>query len=285
MDKLTRPVAVFAAIVSLWLVLVMGATQATFRPDAWYLPDDDLLGFVEVPPGPFEMGDDADRHTLDLPRFFIGRFEVTVGQFRTFVEDDGYAPEDARSVQGASDHPVRRISWHAAMAYGVWLTRTLHTWSGTPQPLADRLRGSHERSPWRVTLPSEAEWEKAARGAHGRIYPWGDAPPAPDLANYPDAGLRTTAPVGSFPRGASPYGVLDMSGNVWEWTRSLYRDYPYDASDGRESPDSPRLRVLRGGSFLYRPHNLQAARRMGDMPDLRMSDYGFRVVITPRAQP
>ena len=76
-----------------------------------------------------------------------------------------------------------------------------------------------------------------------------------------------------------------MSGNVWEWTRSLYRDYPYDASDGRESPDSPRLRVLRGGSFLYRPHNLQAARRMGDMSDLRMSDYGFRVVITPRAQP
>ena len=162
------------------------------------------------------MGDDADRHILDLPRFFIGRFEVTVGQFRTFVEDDGYVLEDARSMRGASDHPVRRISWHAAMAYGVWLTRTLHTWSGTPRPLADRLRGSHERSPWRVTLPSEAEWEKAARGAHGRIYPWGDAPPARDLANYPDAGLRTTAPVGSFPRGASPYGVLDMSGNVWD---------------------------------------------------------------------
>ena len=108
MDKATRPVAVFAAIVSLWLVLVMGVTQATFRPDAWSLPDDDLLGFVEVPPGPFEMGDDADRHILDLPRFFIGRFEVTVGQFRTFVEDDGYALEDARSVRGASDHPVRR---------------------------------------------------------------------------------------------------------------------------------------------------------------------------------
>ena len=129
---------------------------------------------------------------------------------------------------------------------------------------------------------SEAEWEKAARGLDGRVYPWGNKQPSNNHANYPDAGFRTTVPVGSFPEGRSPYGAQDMSGNVWEWTRSLYRDYPYDPSDGRELPAMTGLRVLRGGSFLYRPHNLRTTTRIGDIPEIRMSDYGFRLVITRR---
>ena len=288
--------SVLATLVSLWLVLgaahrevsqessehTVDYRSPTFRPDAWELPGSDLLGFLEVSAGPFIMGEDADRHTVDLPRFFVGQFEVTVGQFRTFLDDTGHVPEGTRSVQGPSNHPVRHVSWHEAMAYAAWLTERLRYWSKTPRALAGLLRGTHGQPPWRITLPSEAEWEKAARGADARVYPWGNGRPTGDHANYPDAGFRTTAAVGSFPEGQSPYGVQDMSGNVWEWTRSLYRDYPYDPGDGRESTRVWGLRVLRGGSFLYRPHNLRGTVRVGDVPGIRMSDYGFRLVITGR---
>ncbi|MGD2178679.1 MAG: SUMF1/EgtB/PvdO family nonheme iron enzyme, partial [Anaerolineae bacterium] len=217
-----------------------------FGQDAWYLPDEPLLGFVKIPEGPFLMGEGDDQHGTPLPTYYTARYPVTVAQFRAFVESSGYEPRDQDSLRGVDNHPVVRVTWYDALEYGNWLTERLRAWEGTPEPLATLLR----QEGWIVTLPSEAEWEKAARGPDGREFPWGNEAD-PNQANYGDTGIDTTSAVGCFPGGASPYGVEDLSGNVWEWTRSRYEGYPYDPEDGRENLEGGRdaPRVLRGGAF------------------------------------
>lgn len=259
-----------------------------FRTDAWFLPDDDRLGFVEIPAGAFTMGSDPavdrqafanerwspeqPRGAVDLPAFAIGRYEVTVAQFRAFADASGtaVAPEALRS---APDHPVGSVSWPDALAYCRWLEAALRAWPDTPQALRGWLDAG-----WRITLPSEAQWEKAARGADGRIYPWGDAPRR-DRGRF--GGADGPAPVGAFDCPECPFGLADMSGNVWELTRSPYGPYPWTGRDDGGDLAADALFVMRGGSFMDPPANVRAAIRGGADPGARRPFIGFRAVIAP----
>jgi formylglycine-generating enzyme required for sulfatase activity len=241
------------------------------------------LGLARVPAGPFLMGSadtdpaagDAEKpqHTVYLPTYYIGRTPVTVGEYRAYVEESGITPVDADCLDGHPDWPVAWITWHEALAYA-------------------RRRG--------LTLPSEAEWEKAARGEDGRLYPWGNVwrPDALCWGGGRSRGLVGTvlralpgwwgrrrmdgrAAVGHFsPMGDSPYGCVDMAGNVWEWTRSLDAKYPYEAGDGRENLQNEGSRVLRGGSwYVGGPWFFRAAYRGGVGPRGRLDLLGFRCVV------
>jgi len=279
-----------------------------FRADRWFLPDEPLLGFVEVPAGPFLMGSDKRKdkdafeeelkqHPVELPTFHMARYPMTVAQFRAFVEESGFEPGDAGSLRGEPNHPVLRVSWHEAMAYCDWLTERLNALA------EDRLRQCSGKETdvaavWqdlkngrlRAMLPSEAEWEKAARGTDGRIYPWGDEID-PGRVNCSRAEIGGTSAVGSFPAGPAPYGCLDMSGNVWEWTRSLWGPdfgkpqfkYPYVPTDGREDTKAGDtvLRVLRGGAAHDSPDHVRCAVRYRELPADPYIDVGFRVVLSP----
>ncbi len=228
-----------------------------------------------APAGDFIMGSDVtrdkDAQVSETPQYLtpierayqIGAYPVTVAEYACAVrakavrEPQKYGNVDWAAQQARLDHPVVRVSWNDAVAYIAWLAKT------TGQP-------------WR--LPTEAEWEKAARGADGRIYPWGDTWDA-RRANTSDGGPKTTTPVGAYAdKGdASPYECHDMAGDVWEWCSSLYQSYPYKADDGRENLDSTKSRVLRGGSWLITPRYARAACRDGDDP-VNLGYYrGFRL--------
>lgn len=251
-------------------------------------PADELGHFVEIPAGPFTMGADRARDplaydnerwspaqaegTVEVPAFFIGRHEVTVAEFTTFAQA-GTWTIDSRAISGPPDHPVTFVSWTDALAYCRWLEGTLESSRATPARLAQALRDG-----WRVTLPTEAEWEKAARGSDRRRYPWGDEPRR-EHANFGAAG---TAPVGRFACPECAHGLSDMAGNVWEWTRSPLQTYPYDASDDRTNLDADALWVIRGGGFADTPQLIRTTTRTAAEPGARRPFIGFRVVVSPK---
>ncbi|HKH47862.1 MAG TPA: SUMF1/EgtB/PvdO family nonheme iron enzyme [Thermoanaerobaculia bacterium] len=253
------------------------------RPEVMSL---DGMEFCRVPAGPFRMGSAADEgydeerpaHDLDLPyEYFLGRYPVTVAQFRAYVEASGKQPGDLDSLRRPANAPVVWLSWNESLAFCRWLTV--------------RWRDLGRIEPgWAVSLPSEAEWEKAARGEGGRIYPWGPDPD-PNRMSYAETGIGAPSPVGCFPLGASRYECEEMSGNVWEWTRSLWgKDwqkpdfpYPYRVGDGREDLEasSEVLRVLRGGAFDNDPWLVRCAYRYRGFPRYRSWGVGFRLVLVP----
>ena len=191
---------------------------------------------------------------------------------------------------GVPNRPVVGLTWFEAVAYTRWLKRRmadagagLRLWrAGEVKEIAIRPQMLE------VALPSEAEWEKAARGMQGQTYPWGGEWQA-DRANTQEAGLEQTSPVGMIPAGHSPYEVSDMSGNVWEWTRSRWGErsvveadyaYPYEPDDGRERLEEMKIPILRGGSWFLNQRNARCACRNGYGPDNFNNDDGFRVVVS-----
>ena len=131
-----------------------------------------------------------------------------------------------------------------------------------------------------LLLPTEARWEKAARGEEGQTYPWGEGTASDSLANYGE-NVGDTTPVGNYPAGVSPYGAYDMAGNVWEWVQSEYMAYPYQAGDGREDVEITRRKVLRGGGWNFSESYARAAARYDFPPDFRYNTLGFRCVWLP----
>ena len=238
---------------------------------------------------------EVPQHEVALPDYRVARYPVTAAQFQAFVEAGGYGeprhwPEaqaagvwQAGQVKGRWDdeprdkpydfgepfnlpnHPVVGVTWYEAVAFCCWLTHQL------------RERG--EVGPGEeVTLPSEAQWEKAARGQDGRFFPWGDKADL-NRANYSDTGIGTTSAVGCFPGGASPYGVKDLSGNVWEWCRTRWQDNYRDYRDDNDL-EGDATRVLRGGAFFDSERGLRCASRLRNSP-VGYGSGGFRVVVAP----
>lgn len=317
----------------------------------------DGMLFCLVPAGPFYMGSDKGEdpeaepaelplHVVELPRFFIGRSPVTQAQFDEFVQAGGYTAErywgEARAAGRWKDdqvrrqsvdfskgevkiidewarkprsfgepwdlgnHPVVGISWYEALAFTRWLTEHWRAQGWLP-------------AGWEVRLPSEAEWEKAARGGQQvpaeiplprpaamltaessprlrdnpeprRRYPWSGGF-SPECANTGETEIRSTSTPGCFIPGQSPYAIQDLSGNVWEWTRSLWGKqldkplkYPYDPLDSwRENLEAEAdvMRVLRGGSFHHNRGGARCAYRLGSYPDFGSVNIGFRCVVSP----
>jgi formylglycine-generating enzyme required for sulfatase activity len=281
-DAGVRLVVPVAALVLLAGLLSM-AGHAQPVPDPGPAADS-LLGFVRVPAGPFVMGTavppafdnerwspGAAEGTIPLEAFLIARHEVTGRQFAVFAAATGWHAEP-RALATPPDHPVTHVSWTDALAYGRWLETALKASPALPAAVAQAFRYG-----WRVTLPTEAQWEKAARGGDRRAYPWGDTARR-DRGNFEGTG---TTPVGQFPCPECPFGLADMSGNVWEWTRSPYQPYPYDEADDRSDLDADALWVIRGGHFGDAARLIRTTARGAAEPGARRPFIGFRLAIAP----
>ena len=222
-----------------------------------------------VPAGRFIMGGVGDegeqeehdpRYEIALSAFYIGKYAVTNAQFRKFVVAAHYnaaGPWRAYARRWGENAPVVQVSWRDATAY-------CH-WAG-------------------LRLPTEAEWEKAARGTDGRSYPWGDAwdPSRCQCSCSGSRGAEGPSKVDCYPEGASPYGCLNMVGNVCEWCSSEYRPYPYSSTDGREASGGSEHRAVRGGAWDRWPQDLLLADlRLDEPPSYHSNNVGFRVARSP----
>ncbi len=252
---------------------------------------------IPIPAGSFLMGSDKSRdkeaivdeapvHHVEVASFQIAKYPVTVAEYALAVRAGAVREPPAEEAlealgiesvtwvkqQQRLDHPVVCVLWEDVTSYIAWLVSSTGQYG------------------WR--LPTEAEWEKAARWDQqhsvSRTYPWGNEFDA-DRCNVWESGIKSTSPVGSYlasdtrRSGASPYGVEDMVGNVWEWTSSVYEFYPYVQDDGRESQSSTEYRTLRGGSWSGIATSAGATRRFFNWWDFPRTICGFRLAFTPEA--
>lgn len=236
--------------------------------------------WCSVPSGEFTMGGDTYSnekpiHLVDIGSFWIARYVVTNAQYQLFVAGNGYSEKKWWTDEGVewlqaqdkllprywsdpiwneAQQPVVGISWYEAIAFCNWASHLL------------------EES---IRLPSEAEWEKAARGKDGQIYPWGNEPPTGNVCNF-NREIGRTTPIGQYsPQGDSPYRCAEMAGNVWEWTLSKYLPYPY-ADLNRNDKDGIEGRIVRGGSWHYGEYFMRSATRFSYYPGNSNNMLGFR---------
>jgi formylglycine-generating enzyme required for sulfatase activity len=209
------------------------------------------------------------QHSVYVPEFEIARFPVSNKDYYLFTWETGYRVPRTwlgfHYSEEEGDHPVAGISRVDALAYCEWLSKHI----------SKKIPGAVYR------LPSEREWERAARGDDERIYPWGNAFD-PWRCNTVESGRRGTTEGTIFsPSGDSPFGVNDMVGNVWEWTSTEMRPYPYDPKDGREDPASRAECVIRGGSWYYSRKLARCSARESVLPTFQSPALGFRLARTP----
>ncbi|MEM6456440.1 MAG: SUMF1/EgtB/PvdO family nonheme iron enzyme [Acidobacteriota bacterium] len=221
---------------------------------------------VYVPGGRYTLGADDIRdkekpiHTVTLSPYWIGKYPVTNAQYGKFLEATRHEKPAywSDNAFNSPNQPVVDVSWHDAQAYC--------TWAG-------------------LVLPSEAQWEAAARGTDQRTYPWGNAEPTEKLANF-DKTVGRTTPVGRYPAGAGPFGTLDQAGNVWEWCVDVWSVEAYKNRDGEEDPVNAEgdetIRACRPGSWFDEPGWLRGADRVGLGVASRGWSLGFRVALRPR---
>ncbi len=222
----------------------------------WCLRDGAEMAYV--PAGEFTMGsdhgnpDEAPAHRLHLGPYLVDRHEVTVWQFARFCRETGLAMQE-QPPESNDRHPVVNVSWIRARAYAEWAGKC---------------------------LPTEAQWEKAARGADAREFPWGNEPPGEDKARFRNAEGDGTSSVGSYPGGRSPYGCLDMVGNAWEWVADWYAPDYFGRSAARDpiGPVEGASRVLRGGVVAEADADLRVTKRRRSRPDSLFDFVGFRCV-------
>jgi formylglycine-generating enzyme required for sulfatase activity len=264
-----------------FLTLLMAVTFVGWIPGPVQAQQQEIKGkdgapMVLVPAGEFPMGsdeggdDEKPVHRVFLDDYYIDRYEVTVEQYAKFLKARGMNEPPMWLAMDEPHHqkrPVVNVDWLDASNYCKWAGKR---------------------------LPTEAEWEKAARGTDGRVYPWGNDPPDPLRANYGKKQWNNHAalvPVGGLKDGKSPYGIYEMAGNVWEWVSDWYDPNYYTTSPSRNpnGPESGKYRVLRGGSWDFAPENLRSSRRDFnipsshdyDSPSYRNFNSGFRCAKNP----
>jgi len=226
----------------------------------------DSMEMVYVPSGSFQMGstngldDEQPVHSVTLDSFWIDRTEVTNAQYARCVAENVCSEPWVR-------RPLTRESYYGVDEFGNYPNIGM-TWYG-----------AYTYCQWAEgRLPTEAEWEYAARGPDGFIYPWGNDPPDAGLVNY-NLNVGNTSEVGSYPDGASWIGAMDMAGNVWEWVADWYGEYPSEAQTNPKGPEMGDGKIIRGGSWWDGETNIRAARRIFRMPGQTLAELGFRCVV------
>ena len=255
------------AFLNLALVLGLGfngLAQDQARPKLvrWFK---DNSYMILIPAGEFWMGADKSvnveymaanekpKHKVFLPDYYIDKFEVTNQQYFNFCKETGHKLplllKEGAIPAGRENHPVVNITWDDADAFCKWAGKR---------------------------LPTEAEWEKAGRGTDARTYPWGNGWDQ-NLCNNRTSPYEDTVPVGTYPKGASPYGVMDMAGNAWEWTEDWYKSYPGAPNSFDETG---KMKVTRGGAYFYSIFLLLVTSRHPLPPDDRSEYNGFRCAVS-----
>ncbi len=266
-EKKKKKFPVFLAIGAAAVVTVVVILLVKKKGTGEKGPDPLAFEWMEIPAGEFLMGDNSgigrpdERpvHAVYLDAFKISKYEVTFDQYDYFCDQTGRSRPDNNFIKARGSNPATNMTWNDAAAYCQWLSSKLGK---------------------TIRLPTEAEWEKAARGTDQRMYPWGNETATCNFANYAQCNYNTIS-VGSYPSGVSPYGVHDMAGNVYEWCSDWYDPdyYSYSPRDNPQGPASGLGPVMRGGCVGHEAYNMRTTFRQYYGREWGSHNIGIRLVM------